>query len=202
MVATTLPTVAPRPKCASAMRQTGPARIGRREVRNACSRALSSSSLAHEVRFGLICFGICSLPVSVGHSDNQIVRQIGSSDRPECSRGGRAWKIPVSGSSSKLERLPFRYSHVFQPSGWPERAGGECRTLALPRTKRALSHPSITGEVPPTRFERAHAGFGPAASSVWATGARWLGPRVLTPTRMVHKTVLGDRPGPSRSAPY
>jgi hypothetical protein len=29
-----------------------------------------------------------------------------------------------------------------------------------------------------------------------------LGPRVLTPTRMVDKTVLGDRPDPSRSAPY
>ena len=58
LVATTLPTVAPRPKCASAMRQTGPARIGRREVRNACSRALSSSSLAHDVRFGFIWFGI------------------------------------------------------------------------------------------------------------------------------------------------
>src|SRR5208283_3111520 len=39
-----------------------------------------------------------------------------------------------------------------------------------------------------------------AASSVWAIGARWLGPRMLTPTRMVDKTVLGDRPGPSRSA--
>ena len=58
LVATTLPTVAPSPKCASAIRQTGPARIGSREVRSACSRALSSSSLAHEVRFALICFGI------------------------------------------------------------------------------------------------------------------------------------------------
>jgi hypothetical protein len=36
----------------------------------------------------------------------------------------------------------------------------------------------------------------------WATGARWLGPRVLTPAGMVHKTFLGDRPDPSRSAPY
>ena len=53
LVATTLPTVAPRPKCASAIRQTGPARIGSREVRSACSRALSSSSLAHEVRFAV-----------------------------------------------------------------------------------------------------------------------------------------------------
>ena len=102
-----------------------------------------------------------------------------------------------------LELVCLRLYHLERVNvRWRERAGGECRTLALPRTKRALSHPSITGEVPPTRFERAHAGFGPAASSGWATGARWLGPRVLTPTRMVDKTVLGDRPGPSRSAPY
>ena len=65
LVATTLPTVAPRPKWASAIRQTGPASIGSREVRNACSRALSSSSLAHDVRFGLICFGIVFTSVGI-----------------------------------------------------------------------------------------------------------------------------------------
>ena len=68
-MATTLPTVAPRPKCASAIRQTGPARIGRREVRSACSRALSSSSLAHEVRLGLIWFGMFASRLC-GHSGN------------------------------------------------------------------------------------------------------------------------------------
>ena len=68
--------LAPSPKCASAIRQTGPARIGSREVRSACSRALSSSSLAHEVRLALIWFGIVFTVLMIGHIDNQIVRQI------------------------------------------------------------------------------------------------------------------------------
>ena len=137
----------------------------------------------------------CSLPISV---DTVATKQ--------CARSGRLTDMRVEPELDPDARHehPRSSAAAFQSERCvaARRAGGECRTLAFPRTKRALSHPSITGEEPPTRLERAHAGFGPAAASIWATGASWLGPRVLTPTRMVDKTVLGDRPGPSRSAPY
>ena len=116
-MATTLPTVAPRPKCASAIRQTGPARIGSREVRNACSSALSSSSLAHEVRFALICFGMVFTSRLHGHSDNQIVRQIGSSDRPVCSSRESDPVARHERQRLKLACLPFHHSNVVQAVG-------------------------------------------------------------------------------------
>ncbi len=57
-VAMTDPTVAPMPQWASGMSATGPARMGSRDVRSAWSRALSSRSVAQEIRVSVMVVGM------------------------------------------------------------------------------------------------------------------------------------------------